>query len=257
MKFRYIISRTIVRRKGEYEYSSIADYCWDFNTYFISDFLSIEIRKLKIETIGFNMLYLILCKDPLEYIRFNDITASIRIFVPFSQSKMESLMRVTNFIERIETYLWVYEQGYKIANHYYDIQVDKLLLLHQKFRERGYKHEWLFKKKIIREYGIYIFFKCYLTSIDFRLELEVYNTKQTILITKGVVFQTAPDRICFGKEFNKGIKLEGNIMYLLDFLEKPNFEFNLEQLSRGKFNVKYKQNLFDWRDTLDKINWMK
>ncbi len=256
MNLRYIY--TIIHNiTSPFEYTKRQDNNWVFNTDFISDFLSKNVRKLKIDVPEFNFLAIYLCKSPKYVTRQMDCFKSLEVYIPFSQADMDNITRITNFKERIEAYLSIYERGYYIANEYCDIQVDKLIGLNQMFRDGGYRNEWLFKKKMIREYGIYVFFKCYLTSIDFRLELEVYNLKQTELLTKGVVLQTAPDRICFGKEFNKGIKIDGKIMYLLDFLEKPNYEFDLEQLSKGTFNVKYKQNLFDWRDTLDKINWMK
>ena len=215
MNLRYIY--TGIHNTSPTEYTKDQDYCWDFNTNFISDYLSRKVRKLKIDVPEFNMLNITVCKRPKMKHDLYAFLKSLNVYLPFSQGDMDNLTRITNFTERIEAYLSIYEKGYYLANEYCDIPVGILLGLHQQFREEGYRHEWLFKKKIIKEYGIYVFFKCYFTSIDFRLELEVYNQKPTILLTKGVVLQKLPDWICFGKDFNKGIQIDGNKMYLLDF----------------------------------------
>ena len=260
MNLRYIY--TGIHNTSPTEYTKDQDYCWDFNTNFISDYLSRKVRKLKIDVPEFNMLYITVCKQPKLRHQFSSCFKSLEVYLPFSQEDMDNLTRITNFTERIEAYLSIYEKGYYLANEYCDIPVGILLGLHQQFREEGYRHEWLFKKKIIKEYGIYVFFKCYFTSIDFRLELEVYNQKQTILLTKGVVLQKLPDWICFGKDFNKGIQIDGNKMYLLDFLEERAFEFDLEQLSNGIFNVKVlgynaTRDSSEYLNYLNRINWMK
>ena len=260
MNLRYIY--TGIHNTSPTEYTKDQDYCWDFNTNFISDYLSRKVRKLKIDVPEFNMLNITVCKRPKMKHDLYAFLKSLNVYLPFSQGDMDNLTRITNFTERIEAYLSIYEKGYYLANEYCDIPVGILLGLHQQFREEGYRHEWLFKKKIIKEYGIYVFFKCYFTSIDFRLELEVYNQKQTILLTKGVVLQKLPDWICFGKDFNKGIQIDGNKMYLLDFLEERAFEFDLEQLSNGIFNVKvlgYNANRdsSEYLNYLNRINWMK
>lgn len=260
MNLRYIY--TGIHNTSPTEYTKDQDYCWDFNANFISDYLSRKVRKLKIDVPEFNMLYITVCKQPNLRHHFSSYLKSLEVNLPFSQGDMDNLTRITNFTERIEAYLSIYEKGYYLANEYCDIPVGILLGLHQQFREEGYRHEWLFKKKIIKEYGIYVFFKCYFTSIDFRLELEVYNQKQTILLTKGVVLQKLPDWICFGKDFNKGIQIDGNKMYLLDFLEERAFEFDLEQLSNGIFNVKVlgynaTRDSSEYLNYLNRINWMK
>ena len=254
MNLRYIY--TGIHLTSPLEYTVDQDYCWDFNTNFISDYLSRKVRKLKIDVPEFNMLYITVCKQPKLRHQFSSCFKSLEVYLPFSQEDMDNLTRITNFTERIEAYLSLYEKGYHLANEYCDIPVEKLLDINQQFREEGYRREWLFKKKIIKEYGIYVFFRCYFNSIDFRLELEVYNLKQTILLTKGVVLRTDPDRLCFGKEFNKGIQIDGNKMYLLNFLEERAFEFDLKQLSKGVFN----SNWIEYRDyskSLNLINWMK
>ena len=65
------------------------------------------------------------------------------------------------------------------------------------------------------------------------------------------------DRIFFCKEFNKGIEIDNDKMYLLDFLNKRAFEFDLNKLSKGEFNVTQLSKVFDTTETIDRINWLK
>ena len=230
---------------------------WEYNIQFIIDYLIFRIRKINIQTPKFNLLGISPKDIEKGYVEEDEYLKNLIVFTPVSQEEMILIENTKDFKMRIEMYLSILERGYKIANEYYDIQVEKLLEIHQQFREGGYKHEWLFKKKPIKEFGVYVFFKCYFTTIDFRLELEVYDIKKTQLLTKGVVFRTAPDRIHFGKDFNKGIEIDNDKMYLLDFLNKRAFEFDLDKLSKGEFNVTQLSKVFDTTETINRINWLK
>lgn len=257
-KLRYIFCLVEQRHTNAYkEFDDAGVSEWEYNVCFITDYLSLKVRKLGIETPFFNLLSVSPRNIEKGYIDNDEYLQLVEVFTPFSNDEMLALINTKDFKTRIEMYLSVLERGYRIASEYYDIQIDKLLELHRQFREGGYKHEWLFKKKPIKEYGIYVFFNCYFTTIDFRLELEVYDIKKTQLLTKGVVFRTAPDRIHFGKDFNKGIEIDNDKMYLLDFLEKRAFEFDLDKLSKGEFNVIQLSEVRDYTEIIDRINWLK
>lgn len=258
MNIRYIVLHQLLGNKNEYH-----NYCNDnflYNTRFIANYLSKAIRKLKIETPNFRMISVSIGKAPKQEIDLSECFSTLTANVQFSQKQMDKLVGITDYNTRAEQYLRLLEQGYEIANRYYDIQIDKLLNVHQEFRNGGYKNEWLFKKKIIKNYGIYVFFKCYFTAFEFRLELEVYDQKQTHLITKGVVYRTGPDEIFFSKDFNKGIEIDGNKMYLLNFLDKRAFGFNLDLLSEGEFNLVYLDKfLIEWQpkhiQIIQRVTW--
>lgn len=260
MTLRYLAIMPKLAKEEEYINYTASD--WIYNTCFIANYLSKAVRKLKIETQCFNMLSVSIEQNPMQEIDLSECFLSLTANVPFSQDQMDKLVGITDYNTRAEQYLMLLEQGYEIANKYYDIQIDKLLNLHQEFRNIGYKNEWLFKKKIIKAYGIYVFFKCYFTAFEFRLELEVYDQKQTHLITKGVVYRTGPDEIFFSKDFNKGIEIEGNMMYLLNFLDKRAFGFNLDLLSDGEFNLVYLDKyLIEWQPKhikiIQRVTWSK
>lgn len=260
MNLRYICFTQLLGNKNEYPNYSNNNF--SYNTRFIANYLSKAVRKLKIDTKEFNMLLVSIGKEPQREIDLSDCFSSLTTFVSFTQEQMDKLVEITDYNARAEQYLLLLERGYEIANKYYDIQIDKLLNLHKEFRNNGYKNEWLFKKKIIREYGIYVFFRCYFTAFEFRLELEVYDRKQTHLITKGVVYRTGPDEIHFSKDFNKGIEIDGNMMYLLNFLDKRAFGFNLDLLSDGEFDVTYLDKfIVEWQpkhaEIIRSVTWNK
>ncbi len=222
------------------DYPNCSTQLWCYNTRFISNYMSKNVRKFKIDVPDFNLILIKLKKEPTKLYEFGKrYTTILSLYIPFSQKEMDDLLSVRDFNTRMEMYLSLFERGWKMLSEHFDIQLDKLLSLTQDFRANGYRNEWLFKKKIIPEYDIYVFFKCYFTSFDFRLELEVYDKKKTRLIVSGEVWKTIPSEWAYNKEFNKGIEIDGSKMYLLDFLSHRAFEFDLKKLAKGIFNVKY------------------
>lgn len=161
-------------------------------------------------------------------------------------------------VERYEQYLSLLEEGYRASGCLNEEPIGQLLQLHQPFRENGYRNEWLFKKKPVREFGIYLYFKCYFTSFEFRLELEVYDLKQTRLITKGVVMRIGPDEIFYDKDF-RSISIDKGELTVLNFLSHPSFSFDLSRLAAGEFHVRYHpeekwlKQLKDYQEIIERI----
>ena len=211
---------------------------FNWNARFICNYLSKAVRKLNLETDGTYKMISVnphanqsCSKTDVEYVLSNNIYVSSK--------DMERYKQMENLTERYEFYLSLLERGYMQAATFKEgVPVESLLSLHQQFRDGGYKNEWLFKKKPIREFGIYIYLKCYFTSFDFRLELEVYSLKTKELVTKGIVIRTPPSEFSYDYKF-KQITLEDDKLVILDFLGHPRYEMDLHQLSNGNFNVKY------------------
>ena len=83
-------------------------------------------------------------------------------------------------------------------------------------------------------------FKCYFTTFDFSLELNVFNKDRNILLTKGTVLQTGPDELFYDKEFCK-LEIRENMLIIKDFLDRDNYMFNIAELARGIYNIKHLQ----------------
>lgn len=243
------------------DYPNCSTQEWCYNTRFISNYLSKNVRKFKIDVPNFNLILIVLKKEPTKLYEFEKRYPTIlSLYIPFSQEDMDNLLAVKDFNTRMEMYLSLFEKGWKMLSEHFDIQLDKLLSLIQDFRANGYRNEWLFKKRIIPEYDIYVFFKCYFTSFDFRLKLEVYDKKKIKLITSGEVCKTLPSEWAYEKKFNKGIEINGSKMYLLDFLSHRAFEFDLKRLAKGVFNVKYLDKAISLSpralEILQEVNWL-
>lgn len=224
-------------------YSGFSDEAFNLkfnkNARFICNYLSKAVRKLNMETDG---TYKMISVHPhviqnSSKMYYSDYALSNTIYV--SSKEMEQYTQMVNLTERYEFYLSLLERGYiQAATFKEEVPVDTLLSLHQQFRDGEYKNEWLFKKKQIRDFGIYIYLNCYFTSFEFRLELEAYSLKTKELVTKGVVIRTPPNEVCYDHKF-KQITLQDDKLVILDFLEHPRYEMDLHKLSDGIFNVKY------------------
>lgn len=211
---------------------------FNLNARFISNYLSKAVRKLNLATDG---TYKMICVNPNAKKSYSKIGSEyvLKNEILVSSEEMERYSQITRLTDRYEFYLSLLERGYLQAAEFKEgVPVEVLLSLHQQFREGGYKNEWLFKKKPLRDWGIYIYLNCYFTTFDFRLELEAYDLKSKEFVTKGIVLQTPPDELCYDFKF-KQISIMDDKLIILDFLAHPRYEVDLRDLSNGKFNVKY------------------
>lgn len=215
---------------------------FDFNCCFVSNYLSKAIRKLHIETEDSYKMILVDLSFKRSSCKVSRITNVLYIHLPVLREEMEHYKRMKNLEERYEFYLSLLERGYKFASTVKKIPMESLLMLHQQFRENCYKNEWLFKKKQVRDLGLYLFLKCYFTTFDFHLELEAYDLKQKELFCKGVILRTYPDEIGFRKIFEQ-IVIEDKQLIILDFLSHPSFKIDLIKIRNGEFNV----NQIEWK----------
>jgi hypothetical protein len=206
---------------------------FNLHSRFISNYLSIQIRKLKSETDGtFNMIAVsptLNIKNVCRVVGEKALDASIS----FNRDAYEQMTEY----EKYEYYLKLLENGYKICSQYKRIPLDNLLNLHQTFRENGYKNEWLHKKKKFKEYGIDVILNCFFTSFDFHLNMSVCDIKSKTEIVSGTVIRTLPDEVCFTPLY-KDIIIENDKLCITEFQDRPKFVFNLSDIFEKKLLVK-------------------
>ena len=237
----------------------IDTYRFDFNVRFICNYITKEVRKLNLSGDGTYKTISVRLRNTPSSCKLTygtDFLDVLSISLYISEQDQITYNHTTDLTERYEFCLKLLERGYVFASQFKDIPVKALLDLHDNFRENNYRNEWLWKKKLIRNYGIYVFFKCYFTTFDFRLELEVYDKKQSMLLTKGIVLHTGPDELFYYKEF-RTLEIREDKLIIKDFLDKDNFEFDLNQLSKGIFNVKYVfyKASVDYIKQIERITW--
>lgn len=231
---------------------------FNFNIRFIENYLSKNVRQLKLDTFdGYNMIFIDLLKEEKED-SISNCFKSLNINLKYEISDISYLNSLTNLVERYEYYLSLFERGWrKAAAEGFNIHLDELLKLNQQFRDAGYKNEWLWKKKMLRDHGLYVFFNCYFTTFEFRLEIEAYDLKKTRQIAKGTIFKSMPDEICFSKDFKKLMFLKSDIL-ILDFLDYPQFSVSIPLLKQGIVEVEYlntdKEN-YDNDKYIKRITW--
>lgn len=212
--------------------SELEDFKTEFNRHsrFISNFLSIQIRKIKFKTDGtFNMIGV----TPSLSIKYKcrlvgDAALQARIlFDEVGYGKM-------NEKEKYEYYLSLLEQGYRICNKVKTIPLDQLLELNQVFRENGYKNEWLHKQKRFKDKGIEVRLEGIFSSKDFILKMSVFKIETHKEIVSGTVIRTLPYEVCFDRLF-KDVLIEDDKLIITESLNNPKFIFRLSDILNGKF----------------------
>lgn len=229
MKLRYISLR------ADYGvYDNTFFHVFMDNVRFVSNYLSRKIRGFHIETDGtYDMISVSISNSQDScYLDSGNVLA---IKVHFDEKLKDKYLKMKEEVLRFEFYLSILEKGYVIASKFKDIPLKILLDLHQEFRNGNYLNEKLFKAKRIKNFGIYVELYHSLSSYNYELKINVYNSKKE-LIGKGVIFQTFPDETIYDKKIRNLITDEKNLI-ITDFLGTSQFVCSLKDLSEG--NVKF------------------
>lgn len=204
---------------------------FNLNSRFISNYLSIQVRKLKFETDGtFHMLGVSPSLDIKHVCRIVGEKA-LQARISFNKEVYVQMSE----IEKHEYYLQLLEEGYKVCIKHKKIPLEQLLKLHQDFRNNGYKNEWLHKKKKFKEQGIEVSMNCFFTSIDFQLIMSVFDIKNKIELVSGTVIRTLPNEVCFDSLF-KDVIIENDELLITEYQDRPKFKFHLSDILNGKFS---------------------
>lgn len=182
-----------------------------------------------------------ICMDLVKETRIPKVIDYLKALVtthPFTPKMKAELISKTGTTDEYEFYLSLLEYSYRQAATIMPVPVDTLLSLHNTFRNNDYKHEWLFWKHNIKEFGLHVELKCHFTATEYGLEIEAYDLKNNNPVVKGIVYKTGPDRIFFDKDIKKVRINEGKIE-ILDFLGFPRIDINLDILAEGELIVRY------------------
>lgn len=203
---------------------------FNLHSRFISNYLSVQVRKLKFKT---DNTFRMICVTPSikSLYQYQKIVNNVLdVHIPFDKEKYDQLKE----IEKYEYYLHLLEEGYNICSKHKNIPLSGLLSLHKQFRDGGYKNEWLHKKKRFKELNLEVILYCYFTSKDFRLKITINNLKTKEELISGFVIRTLPDEVCFQPLF-KDVVIIDNILGITDSHDYPRFTFKLEDIYSNKF----------------------
>lgn len=211
-------------------YSETIRKKFNLHSRFVSNFLSVQIRKLKFKTDGsFNIIGVSPSLNIRHVCRIVGDDA-LQARVTFNKESYDQMEDTKQY----EYYLRLLEDGYKICSQYKEIPMQYLLDLHQRFRENGYKNEWLHKKKKFKEQGIEVKLECSFTSIDFKLQITVNNIIDKEQLITGTIIRTLPDEVYFEKEF-KDILIEKKNLIVTDFYDRPRVKLLLTDIFNKHF----------------------
>lgn len=229
MNYRYIILYAGSSGFGS-GFGDRFDDKFNYNTWFISNYLSLRIRKLHIPSDGpYNMFYCNISKEK-DSVRIQSVNA-LNVKIHVEESEIDRYLNLPTEVERYEFYLSLLERGYQLASTVRSIPIDIFHKLHQEFRGGGYKNERLFKKKQLRDYGIKIELNHVLTSYSYNLFLSVYNLKGE-LMGRDSIYETFPDDVFFNKNV-RHLVIDDNKLIVTDFLDHPQFVCDINDLSKG------------------------
>lgn len=229
MNYRYIILHS--NNSGfDSLYGDKFDDKFNYNTWFISNYLSLRVRKLHIPSDGiFNMFYCSITKD-VDSVKVESPSAlNVRLHV--EEKEIEKYLSFSEEAVRYEYYLSLLERGYRLASTFRDIPINAFLELHRDFRNDGYKNERMFKKMQLRDYGIKVELHHVLSSYSYNLFLSVYDLCGN-LIGRNSIYETYPDDIFFNKTV-RHILIKDSKLIICDFLNHPQFVCSLEDLRKG------------------------
>ena len=183
---------------------------------FLDNFLSKTVRKDKIPSEKFKMISIQPVLNRETRVKLLEYSQVCQVLLQVKQQELDDFLHMGN-LGKYEYFLQLHERGYQEANKLFDIGIDKLLSYNEILRLNNFKNEWLFKKKPIKKYGIYIYLDCSFSSFDFNLYLSVYDLKKTHLIARKSIFHTHPDEISYQKDLRKTI-FEDDKFFITDFL---------------------------------------
>lgn len=232
-----------------------------FNTEFINNWMSRNVRRLKIQTDGFKLIDIFVSKGVDSCKRCSYIGVErLQIVIHWTNQDIEKYLATKNENERTEIYLKALREGLIYASKHYDIHIDELLGLVDEFQQNGCKNEWLLRSMILKEWNVRLKFTYHITMYDFKLVLTLFDKKKNAIAQK-TVFHIYPD-FFWGREIRK-VVVEDNMIYINDYLGHHTLSFDLNLLKDGiieetLLDESLKQYMYEAKvDIYNKIKWLK
>lgn len=205
-------------------------HTFNFNCRFICNWMSRNVRKLKLPTDGtFKFISIDITNRDVQ----SRLLAENVFSVPmkWTENDMNTYLSMKEENTRILFYIDLLKQGFIEAAKVKDIHLDELNSLLETFVENGCKNEWLFKSVRLKDYGVILKFNCVFHTYDFELILTVYDLKKNKLAEK-VIFKTYPDEIFYSREIRK-IVIEGDTLFINDDFDHHFLSIDLPKLKEG------------------------
>ncbi len=172
-----------------------------YNTRFICNWMSKNVRKLKIPTDGtFNHINVVVSTNENSCRISSQNT--LRVTIHWTEKNIEEYLTLRDEGKRIQLYLNLLRKGLIRAADFYDIHLNELLSLIDVFQQNGCKNEWLLKSTYNKDWNLRIMFTCHFSTSDFKLKLTLSDSKKNKIAEK-IVFRIYPDEIFFANRIKQ------------------------------------------------------
>lgn len=233
MKLRYVA----IHMDFDSEINELFREKFNLQTRFINNFLSKEIRKIKLELGNdINMISVVPSKNITNICRMVGDKA-LQVRIPFEEDRFNESSMNKLFIY----YLQLLEKAYDICSTHLGISLEPLIELHKKFRDNNFENKWIHKKKRFKKYGLEAILNCSFEYDFFRLQLKINSIKDSKELVLGTVIKTLPDEVHFVKLF-KDIIIENDYLIITEFQDSPKFKFLLSDIISGNFKFQILDN---------------
>lgn len=155
---------------------------------------------------------------------------SLDIPLFFDNSYYDSIKNVMDFRLYVEECIKTALSG--IADLYEEVPTRDLLITLQELKNKNYKNEWLYKKKIDRKDKLLVELNCQLTIDVFKLFLNIH--KGNDIIFNEIVLETDPDDVAFNYRFKDIVFKENKVIIT------SKTSTNLLEFSLNNYKISYK-----------------
>lgn len=230
MNLRYITFS--IEDTSGYDTNFISEF--QFRTRFISNFLSKEVRKLRLVTDGtFDLIAVAPTPNTTTPCRVIGERALV-CEVPFELARYESVKGTEN----CEYYLELFEVGFRRASHFKSIPEVELIGLLEKFRNAGYRNEWVQKRGRFKDHDIDVIVRGSFTTHHITMSVSLSKISTKLALCSGPIIMTLPDEVFIDGAVKDILMDDGNIV-ITDFLDQPTFDIPLHEIERGNFLFRY------------------
>jgi hypothetical protein len=230
MKLKYLY---ITLEDEDYRYEDLhltSDF--NFQTFFLFNYFSREIAKVKFETKNFQFITIRGRKEPSQELVLKEHFKSLEIEISFDENKYKALYPFINeyplnsllkpILKEEEFNNFLFEMAMKALVKAKKLNAvipyEFLLNTTLDFKANGFKNEWLYKSKIFKEFSIKTSLFCKLTCNYFSLELVIEKDKKEIF--RKEILKTLPSAIMYKWEFKEILIENGSLKIIRDDYEK-------------------------------------
>lgn len=208
---------------------------FDFHTYFIGYYLSMQVRKLKFETDGtFDSIIIEVGKESPSVERhfLNNLIANLPFDFEFYDNATQT--------QKYDYYLELIHEGLQLASEHKNIPLAELENLITSLVDNNFIYTWKFKNIRVPEYNLKIKFTCQLGTDDFIIRMVALRNKVSEPVCEGVVIRTIPDYIFFG-DVPKNIQIKNDRICFFDRFGREGLTIGLRNIIEGNLIIDYSE----------------